>query len=112
MRQLHEQFANRKDVVFVVLVQREPHAGRMGFRDIAQPSTLAERIELARRLQQEFSLDLTVLVDPMHDASRKLYSQLPGPLFIISPDQKVVAKYPWMDASLVSQFLTTETAEK
>ncbi|MEQ1905070.1 MAG: hypothetical protein ABL888_12855 [Pirellulaceae bacterium] len=112
MRQLHEKFADRQDVVFIVLVQREPHAGRMGFRDISQPSTLAERTELARRLKQDFSLNLTVLVDPMHDVSRKLYSQLPGPLFIISPEQKIVAKYPWMDESLVSQFLANDTIQK
>jgi hypothetical protein len=101
LRQLHAKFAHLSDVVFIVLVQREPHAGRMGFRDIAQPTTLAERTELANRLKDEFGLKMNVLVDSMDDASRALYSQLPGPLFIIGPNQQVIAKHPWMDAALI-----------
>jgi hypothetical protein len=84
----------------------------MGFRDIEQPSNLDARIELAKRLKEEFSLEMQVLVDPMTDASREQYSQLPGPLWIISPDQKIVAKFPWMDASLVEQFFATTTQGK
>lgn len=103
---MHSKYSNRNEIVFLILVQREPHAGRMGFRDIPQPTTLAERIALATRMKDELGLSMPVYVDSMRDESRELYSQLPGPVFIIAPDRRIIAKFPWAEASWIETALT------
>jgi hypothetical protein len=84
-------------VALLVVEQREPHAGRMAFRDVAQPATLAERCALARRIRDELEVPLPILVDGMDDASRALFSDLPAPAFVLDAKGTIVDKLPWAD---------------
>jgi hypothetical protein len=84
-------------VALLVVEQREPHAGRMAFRDVAQPATLAERCALARRMRDELEVPLPILVDGMDDASRALFSDLPAPAFVLDAKGTIVDKLPWAD---------------
>lgn len=95
----------------VVVAQKEPHVSRMAFKEIAQPQTLAERCELARRMQEELELKMQILIDPLDDRSRELFSDLPNPAFIIDPSGKVVAKFPWADPQQIAQALRTHLSE-
>ncbi|HEX6812535.1 MAG TPA: hypothetical protein VF384_12995 [Planctomycetota bacterium] len=83
--------------MFAVIEQKEPHAGRMAFADVAQPVTFAERCALARRIRDELEVTLPIWIDGMDDASRALFSDLPSPAFLIDRSGLVAEKLPWAD---------------
>jgi hypothetical protein len=92
-------------VVFAVVEQREPHAGRMAFADIEQPSTFAQRLALARRLRDELEVTLPIYVDGMDDASRALFSDLPSPAFVIDRAGRIAKKLPWAEPEPLGKVL-------
>lgn len=92
-------------MVFVVVEQKEPHAGRMAFEDVAQPGTFAERCTLARRLRDELEVPLPIFVDGMDDASRALFSDLPSPAFLIDRSGRIADKLPWADPAPLTKAL-------
>ncbi len=83
----------------------------MAFKEIAQPQTLAERCELAQRMKDELELNMQILIDPLDDRSRELFSDLPSPAFIIDPSGKVIAKFPWADPQQIAQAVRTHRAD-
>ena len=85
--------------------QQEPHAGRMAFADVAQPTTIEQRRALARRIRDELELPLTILVDGMDDGSRALFSDLPSPAFVIGRDGTILDKLPWADPEPLARSL-------
>ena len=101
MRQLHREFLKSGDAQIVIIYQKEPHPGQLAFKKIAQPETFEQRCELARRMQEEYELPMTVLVDTMEDQSRALFSDLPSPAFVIDSEGIVQAKFPWADAQTI-----------
>jgi hypothetical protein len=105
LRGLADKYASRADVAFVIVYQREPHAGRMAFADLAQPATFAERRALATRAKDELGLPLLSLVDGMDDASRALFSDLPAPVFALDRFGHVAAKEPWIDVDKLPAML-------
>ena len=82
----------------MIVYQKEPHAGQLAFRDVAQPETLEQRVSLAKRMKEEYELPMTVLVDTMEDQSRALLSDLASPAFVIDADGMIANKFPWADA--------------
>ncbi len=101
MRQLQREFAQSNAAEIVIVYQKEPHARQLAFQSIAQPETFEQRCELARRMQEEYELPMTILVDTMEDQSRALFSDLPSPAFVIDPNGIVRAKFPWADAETI-----------
>jgi hypothetical protein len=99
-------------VVFAVIEQKEPHAGRMAFADIAQPGTFAERCALAKRLRDELEVPLPIYVDGMDDASRALFSDLPSPAFLIGRDGRIFDKLPWADPAPLTATLEAALASE
>lgn len=97
--------------MFAVVEQKEPHAGRMAFADVAQPVTFAERCTLARRLRDELEVPLPIFVDGMDDASRALFSDLPSPAFLIDRSGRIADKLPWADPAPLTAALRTVLAE-
>lgn len=69
----------------------------MAFRDVPQPTTIEERLALARRACDEFELPQDFWIDGLDDQSRALFGDLPSPALILDPDGKVVAKLPWAE---------------
>ena len=100
-----QRFANREDVEFLIVYQREPHPRRMAFRDIPQPETFAERLALAERTASEFQLGSGMLVDGMDDRARALFGDQPNSLVVIAPDRKVQLKQPWADPDELGEVL-------
>jgi hypothetical protein len=95
-----------------VVEQQEPHAGRMAFTEIAQPTTFAERCALARRIRDELELPLPIFVDGMDDASRALFSDLPSPAFVIDRQGRIADKLPWADPELLRASLNELLAKE
>lgn len=96
----------RKDLTFVVIYTREPHARQMGFKKIAQPIRWEERRDLARRTCKELGLKgMLVLIDEMGDPSRRLFGDIPNPAIFVEPDGKIRDKLSWADASEVGRVL-------
>jgi hypothetical protein len=98
--------------VFAVIEQKEPHAGRMAFADVAQPRTFVERVALARAIRDELEVTLPIYVDGMDDASRALFSDLPSPAFLIDRSGRIADKLPWADAAPLEAALATLLARE
>ena len=101
MRQLQREFAKSNAAEIVIVYQKEPHAGQLVFKSIAQPETFEQRVKLAKRMKEEYELPMTILVDTMEDQSRALFSDLPSPAFVIDAKGIVRAKFPWADAETI-----------
>lgn len=90
--------ADRTDVEFVFVYQREPHARQMAFADIEQPKDLGERCALARRTCDEMALpSARVWIDGMDDQSRALFGDLPSPAIVIDRDGVLRSKLVWAE---------------
>jgi len=85
------------DAQIIIVYQEEPHAGQMAFAKLAQPESFEARRALAKRVQDEYELPRTILVDTMEDQSRTLFSDLASPVFIMDTSGAIVAKSLWAD---------------
>lgn len=92
-------------MAFLVIEQREPHAGRMAFAAVEQPGTFEARRTLALRIRDELEVPLPILIDGMDDASRALFGDLPSPAFVIGRDGSIVDKLPWADPEAIAKSL-------
>jgi len=101
LRQLHREFAKSKDAQIVIIYQKEPHPRQLAFKSISQPENFEQRCVLAKRMQDEYELPMTLLVDTMEDQSRALFSDLPSPAFVIDAEGIIRAKFPWADAETI-----------
>ena len=73
----------------------------MAFKEIAQPETFEARVQLARKMKDEYEMPMTVLVDTMEDQSRALFSDLPSPVFIIDAEGTIRNKFPWPESAQI-----------
>jgi hypothetical protein len=83
----------------------------MAFADIPQPTTIAERLALARRTCAEFELPEDFWIDGLDDQSRAMFGDLPSPALIIRPDGTVAAKLPWSEPEPLGSRIETVLAE-
>ena len=90
MREAYED-----DVLFIVLYQREAHAGESRFEEIEQPEAYEERVELAKKTCEELSIATLVVIDEMDNAVREAYGGLPNSAYVIDKGGKVLHKEPW-----------------
>lgn len=72
----------------------------------AQPKTYKDRVELARRWQNENSIDFDVLIDGPDNFYWKKFGQAPNMVYIISADQKVFYKQAWFNKERLAQQLS------
>jgi hypothetical protein len=99
-------------VRFVVVYQREPHAGQMAFADVEQPRTDEQRAALARRMLDELGLDVDVWLDDLGDQSRNAFGDLPSWGIVIRPDGRIGAKLPWAEPDQLAVVLSDLAAAK
>ena len=90
---MREEFELR--VTFIVLYQREAHAGEFMFRDVEQPETMEERKELAEKACDELKIATTVVLDDMENSVREAYGSLPNSAYIIDTNGEIVFKEAW-----------------
>ena len=110
MRRLHKQYSKSKEAEILIVYQKEPHPGQMAFKAIAQPETFEARVELAKRMKDEYEMPMTVLVDTMEDQSRALFSDLPSPVFIIDAKGVIRNKFPWPQSEQIESAVEQLTA--
>jgi hypothetical protein len=90
---MREEFG--EDVLFVVLYQREAHAGEMMFSEIEQPETYEQRKELAQRTCDELKVATTIVIDDMENTVRRAYGRLPNSAYVIDKGGEIVHKEAW-----------------
>jgi len=87
------------DVLFLVLYQREAHAGQdtgqLNFEEIEQPEQYEARQELAERTCDELSIATLVVIDEMDNRVRQAYGGLPNSAFMIGKGGEVLYKETW-----------------
>jgi hypothetical protein len=83
------------DVLFMVLYQREAHAGEMTFSEIEQPETYEERKALAQRTCDELKVATTIVIDDMENTVREAYGRLPNSAYVIAKGGEIVHKEAW-----------------
>lgn len=101
----------RKDLQFVVIYTREPHARQMAFKKIAQPVTWEERQTLAKKTKEELNLDALFLVDDIGDPSRKLLGDLPNPGIFVERDGTIKDKLSWAEPWVVLKVIEKWTPQ-
>jgi len=84
-----------KDVLFIILYQREAHAGEARFADVEQPETSEERKELAEKTCDELHIATKVVLDDMANTVRRAYGGLPNSAYVIDKGGVIVHKEPW-----------------
>ena len=92
-----KKHADRADLRFVIVYQREPHARQMAFDGTLQPKADAERVALAKKALDEMNLDVDVWIDDLGDSSRAMFGDLPNWAVVVLPDGKIHAKLEWAE---------------
>lgn len=82
-------------MLFIVLYQREAHAGESMFKDVEQPESMEARIELAKKACSELKIATTVVVDDMENSVRQAYGRLPNSAYVIDTGGTIVHKEAW-----------------
>ena len=97
MEEVREKYEDK--VMFIVLYQREAHAGQSmrswDFSEIEQPKSYEARLELAKRSCDELKIATKVVIDDMEDTVRKAYGELPNSAYFISKGGKIFKKEAW-----------------
>jgi hypothetical protein len=65
------------------------------FADVKAPTSMDERMALAKKYREECPGDIPVLVDAIDDAVSTGYGKRPNSAFILGKDGKVTHKFPW-----------------
>lgn len=79
------------------------------FQAIDAPTTMDQRMALARRLRDEVPGAIPILVDGLDDAVATSYGGLPNMAYVIAPDGRVSFKIPWAAGADVERALVQLT---
>lgn len=90
---------------FVLVYQREPHAGQMAFCDVPQPTTYEERVALAKKTITELQLPIDVWIDDLGDASRAAFGDLPNAAIVMDALGIVQLKLSWAEPVVLDRTL-------
>lgn len=93
MAKLKQKYGDRAHFLFVYT--REPHAGQMQFRDIEQPKTYEERLDMATRFQKEANPETHITIDDMKSTTQRAWGGLPNMGFVIGTDGKIQLADVW-----------------
>ena len=93
MEEVRERFDDK--VLFIVLYQREAHAGESRFVDIEQPESFDARKELASKSCEELNIATLVVIDDMDNTVRKAYGELPNSAYMIQKGGGIFYKEAW-----------------
>lgn len=97
MHDLKQKYQGR-DVEFVAMYVREPHAGERGFPDYRDHETFEDRVGLARELEQEKDITIILGVDDMTEAQHIALGNLPNMAYVVDRDGRVVYSNTWQHA--------------
>jgi alkyl hydroperoxide reductase subunit AhpC len=95
---LYRRF-RKKGFEFFLVYSVEMHPGE----HVPRPTTIEQRFNHARRLQQEEKVPFPIVVDGIGNEVRRLYHALTNPVFIVDRDGVLVYKSSWTWASDLEQ---------
>jgi len=79
---------------------------------VRQPTTLAERLALARRYADGWAKDTTVLVDTTDDASWRALGEAPNVGLLVGADGVVRERCGWFDAAAIERALAPDATDR
>jgi len=97
MEELRTKYANR-DVEFVAMYVREPHAGERGFPEYRDHESFDHKMEVAKELQDLKNVTLTVGVDDMSQKQHATLGNLPNMAYVVDRTGKVAYSNTWQHA--------------
>ena len=97
MHELKQKYEGR-DVEFVIMYVREPHAGERGFPEYRDHETFDDKMELARELQQLKNITITLGVDDLSGAQHATLGNLPNMAYVVDRDGRVAYSNTWQHA--------------
>jgi hypothetical protein len=111
MHQLRDKYQDR-DVEFVAMYVREPHAGERGFPEYRDHESFEHKMSVARELEQLKEMDLPLGVDDMSQNQHKALGNLPNMAFVVDKHGKLAYSNTWqhtedIDATL-AQLVTAD----
>jgi hypothetical protein len=104
MHELAEKYAAR-DVEFLAMYVREPHAGERGFRRYRAHESFEHKLEVARELVRIKDMTIPVGLDDMSQRQHAALGNLPNMVFVVDREGIVVYKNTWLEAGEVDEVL-------
>ena len=96
MEQLRVKYVDR-DVEFVPVYVREPHAGEAGFKQYRQHDSFEHKLSYANELVALKQLETPVAVDGMDEAVHAILGDLPNVVYVIDKSGMVRWKFTEVD---------------
>ena len=90
-----------KGFEFLLIYTKEPHPGE----NIAQPTTMEERVKNAIRLKQEEKVNFPILIDTPDNAVRNAYRGWANGLFLVNKEGVLVFRSSWTHGPELAQVL-------
>ncbi len=97
MEALQTKYAER-NVEFIAMYVREPHAGERGFPEYRDHESFDHKMEMAKELQDLKKVTLTVGVDDMGQKQHATLGNLPNMAYVVGREGKVAYSNTWQHA--------------
>ena len=104
MEQLKEKYAER-DVAFVAMYVREPHAEERGFRGYTNHESYEHKLGYAKELIDIKGLTMPVVVDGMDQTNHEMLGNLPNIVYVVDKHGIVHHRDNWLLADDVDAVL-------
>ena len=87
MEELNDKYSER-NVEFIAMYVREPHAGERGFPEYRDHENFEHKMEIAKELQDLKKVTLTVGVDDMSQKQHATLGNLPNMAYVVDREGK------------------------
>jgi len=104
MDELKQKYQDR-DVEFVVMYVREPHAGERGFPEYRDHESFEHKMEMADELRQLKDVTIPVGVDDMSEEQHLALGNLPNMVYVVDRNGKVAYSNTWQHAEDIDEAL-------
>ena len=111
MEELRVKYQDR-DVEFIAMYVREPHAGERGFKQYRDHENFEDKMKLAKELADWKKVKLTVGFDDMTQEQHKTLGNLPNMAYVVDREGKVAYSNTWQHAedidAILAQLVTAD----
>jgi hypothetical protein len=97
MHELKLKYQDR-DVEFMAMYVREPHAGERGFPEYRDHESFEHKMEMARELRQTKNVTITLGVDDISEGQHVALGNLPNMVYVVDRDGRVAYSNTWLHA--------------
>lgn len=104
MEELRVKYADR-NVEFIAMYVREPHAGERGFPDYRDHESFEHKMNVAQELQDLKNIKLAVGVDDMSQTQHEILGNLPNMAYVVDRTGRVAYSNTWQHAEDIDEAL-------